>query len=87
MGRDIEAHQLEGEFAVVLNDRKDYRSSGLNYAGLSKAVHDDRLVGRSFTEHATDGDDQGKCSDNNQADNNDDHVHFRYPFRETVWSS
>jgi hypothetical protein len=42
--RDVKGHQLQRQFAAVLDHRQDHRAMPLNHTGAAKAVHHQRLV-------------------------------------------
>ena len=61
---DVEAHQFEGQFPGVFNNRKDNGTVALDDARAAKTVDDQSFVGTSFAEHA------GKGGQDEQGDEN-----------------
>jgi len=78
-GRDIETHQLQREFARLLDQRPDDASPALDDFGAAKSIDDERLVRPDFVEELGRHEEEQK-DHRDQADNDDRDSYDRHSF-------
>ena len=77
--RDVEAHQLEREFAAMFHHRKDHGAVPLDDARTAKTVDDERLIGAGLAKHLRHENRQDEGRHATRSNNDDDCVRHNVP--------